>query len=157
MNGGQNEKIDSDFYYTTHYCSIYCESGKMRNLILVAVLFLGGCSFVGTKLPDSLAGCSKKQESCSISDKNVSGSYRITRKASASLEYSVEGSAYLNKSLGEEYRRANFTLLLLKDRVVVAEIGMVSGDGDASKGMDFHGTFSNDFDESIMDYSFMFR
>lgn len=123
-------------------------------MCLAGLLFIGGCSYVGNHVSSSYVGCPKGKDSCSMSDENVTGEYKIKKTASG---YSVEGSAAMNKSIGEHYERSSFSLILVKDSVVIDEIGMVSGSGDASKAMKFHGTFNKDFDSSIMDYHFMFR
>lgn len=131
----------------------------MKNFVLfaMAIIIFSGCSYVGVKVPDSANGCQKRSDSCSISDKNVSGSYRIKKNSGGEKEFSVDGEATLHQSTGEDFRRASFTLLLLKRRVIVAEVGMTSGSGKVGQSIQFHGSFDADFDESIMDYHVMVR
>ena len=129
----------------------------MKILILVTVLLLGGCSAKGMKVGNDYQGCPKEKASCTISDKNISGSYKISRVMAADAGYTVEGTAIMNRSIGEDYRGAGFTLYLVKNGIIVEEIGMVSSAGDASKAMAFHGDFRQDFDSSTMGYFFRAR
>ena len=70
--------------------------------------------------------------------------------------YSVNGK--LSGQGPTDYRMATFTLFLIKENVVVDEIGMVSGNGDFAKGIPFSCNLSGkDFDATTLGYSFQYK
>jgi hypothetical protein len=118
-------------------------------MCLAGLLMLSGCATsgkVGKEVPSSFSGCSRSQNICNRNDQGISISYKINKTAKG---FTVNGTAIMSRSDGDEYRRSTFDLILVKNRIIVSEIKMAASGGDTGKSMNFSGSFPNtDFDSS---------
>jgi hypothetical protein len=70
----------------------------------------------------------------------------------------IEGIAKMKSSAGSEFRQASFTLILVKDNIVVDEVGMMGGNLTSDNTVSFSGSFAeNGFEYSTLAYHFLAR
>lgn len=124
-------------------------------LLIVMLCFMSGCAqYVGiTVNKNGLGICKEQTKECSVNFKDFIVKYKIEKSGD---EYDVTGYAIAvagKTKTWSSFSGAQFTLLLIKNGVVVEEIGIAGGTGSLEDKITFSRKFkSNGFDSSTMAY-----
>jgi len=106
---------------------------------------MGGCSYVGIKVPPDTKGVCDLSSQCFREDNDISISYKVTKEDD---EYEVIGEGVLRGYT--IYINASFTLLLIKDNIIVESVPIMSGSESSNK-IPFGRKFkAKDFDETLI-------
>ncbi|KJR97178.1 MAG: hypothetical protein VR65_24830 [Desulfobulbaceae bacterium BRH_c16a] len=130
---------------------------ERTSVLIVLLLALSGCSpYLGKTVNLSRGNfCYKTTDRCEIGNKTLSTSYSIKKNGD---HYDIDGIATIKSSAGSEFRQASFTLLLIKDNIVVDEVGMMGGNWTLDNTVSFRGSFAeNGFEYSTLAYHFLAR
>lgn len=132
-------------------------------LVLILISLLSCASrYVGrTVIMSHPTVCKFKSfpNTCVTSDENFEITYNI-EKLNEGNKYYVEGSArYCGSATWESFSGANFTLLLVKDTVIVETIQIASGQGSLGRTVKFSRQFTTkgDFEAVLISYGMNVR
>lgn len=124
-------------------------------ILVLTACFLAGCAqYVGRTVNKNAPGiCKQQTNECSVNFNDFTVIYKIEKSGG---EYNVTGHAIAvagKTKTWTSYSSAQFTLLLIKDSVVVEEIGIAGGSGSLDNKITFSRKFkSNGFDSSTITY-----
>lgn len=127
--------------------------------VVVAAMLLTSCTSVGRKIsPEAQGLCLKSVSECRKQDRNFIIKYSISKVGD---EYEVIGEATSlagSTKTFTEIQGSSFVLYLIKDGVIVDEIGIAGGSGPMDRTITFRRKFKGqDFDRSGIGYSMQVR